>query len=238
MLMDEHALTDRASYGEAALSVRAEYTSQQANRYLDLLLAMDQLLMRIDALWLSGLVEAKQRASRGYEWQRRLIKLANRVRDLGDRARRYLQEEQARRAGKAESKVAGDGADAEQDASSIEPEPAPEARPAVAAEYGVDVRVYVVSEGPAKTSVSVVSVRRGLAVDSPAVVTGGPSLSTAVTRTTKFVETVRQTSATSGRSTRCGSGCCEITRRSHRRSCMRQTTTLLAPLSGRQQETQ
>lgn len=59
--MDEHALTDRASYGEAALSVTAEYTSPQANRYLDLLLAMDQLLMRIDALWLSGLVEAKQR---------------------------------------------------------------------------------------------------------------------------------------------------------------------------------
>lgn len=134
VLMDEHALTDRASYGEAALSVTAEYTSPQANRYLDLLLAMDQLLMRIDALWLSGLVEAKQRASRGYEWQRRLIKLANRVRDLGDRARRYLQEEQAKRAAKVKPEAATDGTDAEQDGSSIEPAPTSETRSAVGAE--------------------------------------------------------------------------------------------------------
>ena len=133
VLMDEHALTDRASYGEAALSVTAEYTSPQANRYLDLLLALDQLLMRIDALWLSGLVEAKERTTRGYEWQRRLIKLANRLRDLGDRGRRYLQEEQAKRAARVKPEATASGTDAEQDASSIEAEPASETRAAVGA---------------------------------------------------------------------------------------------------------
>ncbi len=89
VLMD-HAGIDSMPVYEEALATEAEITTPNAGQYLSLIESLDQFLMRLDALWLTGKVETKHRTARSHEWQRRLIKLAGRVRDLGDRTRKFL----------------------------------------------------------------------------------------------------------------------------------------------------
>ncbi len=54
--------------------------------------------MRYDALWLSGHIETQQRWTRCQNWQRRLTKVANRLRELGNRTRTGLTRESEKRA--------------------------------------------------------------------------------------------------------------------------------------------
>ncbi len=91
-LMEQCGITDLPSY-DGAKTIAAEYTSPFANQYLTLIEMMDQSLLRLDALWLTGQVETAQRTNRSYEWQRRLIKLANRIRALGDQTRSGLRKQ-------------------------------------------------------------------------------------------------------------------------------------------------
>lgn len=148
VLMDEHELSDRASYGDHALRIVAEYTTPQANQYLDLLLALDELLMRHDSLWLSGIIAPKERTVRGYEWQRRLIKLANRVRNLGDRTRQALNEEQTRRQAGAKPRAASDADSSDTTASPSDPTPT---QSSVEAESGSESDTDAPSAEPASS---------------------------------------------------------------------------------------
>ena len=79
-------------------SFDAQYSTPRAKEYLDLLRKMDQLLMRYDTLWLAGEITTHQRVSRSQNWQRRLIKVANRLRELGNRTRHGLTREAQLRA--------------------------------------------------------------------------------------------------------------------------------------------
>ena len=92
-LLDDAKLTDLAQY-ENIPEIRAAYSTPRAKEFLDLLLKMDQLLMRYDALWLSGHIETHQYWSRCHNWQRRLTKVANRLRELGNRTRTGLARQQ------------------------------------------------------------------------------------------------------------------------------------------------
>lgn len=92
-LLDDAKLTGLAEY-ENIPEIRAAYSTPRAKEFLDLLLKMDQLLMRYDALWLSGHIETHQYWSRCYNWQRRLTKVANRLRELGNRTRTGLARQQ------------------------------------------------------------------------------------------------------------------------------------------------
>lgn len=92
-LLDDAKLTDLAQY-ENIPEIRAAYSTPRAKEFLDLLLKMDQLLMRYDALWLSGHIETHQYWARCHNWQRRLTKVANRLRELGNRTRAGLARQQ------------------------------------------------------------------------------------------------------------------------------------------------
>ncbi len=85
-LIDDVKLTDLPEY-EGALESQAKFSTPRAKEYLNLILKLDQLLMRYDALWLAGFIETQPRVQRSYNWQRRLIKIANRLRELGNRTR-------------------------------------------------------------------------------------------------------------------------------------------------------
>lgn len=85
-LLDAVKLSDLPEY-EGALTTKAKYSTPRAKEYLDLLQKMDQLLMRYDALWLAGHIETQPRVARSQNWQRRMIKVANRLRELGIRTR-------------------------------------------------------------------------------------------------------------------------------------------------------
>ena len=99
-IMDEVKLTDLPTY-KGAQTVEVEYSTPRAKEFLNLLLQMDQLLTRYDALWLTGQIETQQRMQRSQNWQRRLIKIANRLRELGNRTRAGLAREMDKRAEKA-----------------------------------------------------------------------------------------------------------------------------------------
>lgn len=96
-LLDDVKLTDLAEY-EGVPTTKAAYSTPQAREFLDLLLKMDQLLMRYDALWLAQHIDTQQRWSRCQNWQRRLTKVANRLRELGNRTRAALTRESERQA--------------------------------------------------------------------------------------------------------------------------------------------
>lgn len=95
-LLDAVKLSDLPEY-EGALTTKAKYSTPRAKEYLDLLQQMDQLLMRYDALWLAGHIETQPRVARSQNWQRRMIKVANRLRELGIRTRASMTREADKR---------------------------------------------------------------------------------------------------------------------------------------------
>ena len=105
-IMDDVKLTELPTY-KGAQTVEAEYSTPRAKEFLNLLLQMDQLLTRYDALWLTGQIETQQRIQRSQNWQRRLIKIANRLRELGNRTRAGLTREMEKRTEKSEPTTAG-----------------------------------------------------------------------------------------------------------------------------------
>lgn len=104
-LLDDVKLSDLPEY-EGAVTTKAKYSTPRAKEYLDLLLKMDQLLMRYDALWLAGHIETQPRVARSQNWQRRMIKIANRLRELGNRTRAGLTREADKRNGAANGAAA------------------------------------------------------------------------------------------------------------------------------------
>lgn len=92
ILMDQHDLADMPNY-PSAMHAMVQFTSPQAAQFLRLLETADQLIMRMDALWLTGLAETKERTERSYMWQRRLIRTAGRLRHHAYAVRRYLRGE-------------------------------------------------------------------------------------------------------------------------------------------------
>jgi hypothetical protein len=118
-LMDSVKLTELPVY-KGAQTIQAEYSTPRAKEFLNLLTQMDQLLMRYDALWLNAHIETQPRVQRSQNWQRRLIKTANRLRELGNRTRAGLTREAERRTGKAAPAAAGQEAAAAPRAASTE----------------------------------------------------------------------------------------------------------------------
>lgn len=64
-----------------------EIRSPQIANFARLVAALDTLMIRIDALWINGLVSNKQRARATHQWQQRLIGLAGRLIGYEKRAR-------------------------------------------------------------------------------------------------------------------------------------------------------
>ncbi|MGI9294051.1 MAG: hypothetical protein ACR2PS_08725 [Pseudomonadales bacterium] len=96
VLMDQVGITQLGRY-DGAVSLSADYSTPQAKLYLDLVLSMDQLIMRMEALWLQGEIDTKSCKDRSYEWQRRLVKVANRIRQTGTSGKKKLDEAQEAR---------------------------------------------------------------------------------------------------------------------------------------------
>lgn len=64
-----------------------EIKSPQIANFARLVTKLDQLMLRVDALWINGLMPNKQRARTTYQWQQRLLGLAGRVIGYEKRAR-------------------------------------------------------------------------------------------------------------------------------------------------------
>lgn len=87
--MEQVAETQGIDLGAIAYTQPEEFeveiTTPKASQYLGLIREMDRLIGLIDVLWLSGVYNDTQYNAGSYQWQRRLIKLANRLRNLAQR---------------------------------------------------------------------------------------------------------------------------------------------------------
>lgn len=88
MIMEENGIREIPEY-TAPVTFELEISSPYAGRFVSLVKKTDSLLKLVDALWINGVFSAKQHENAAYQWQRRLIKTANRVIGL-DREMRSL----------------------------------------------------------------------------------------------------------------------------------------------------
>lgn len=91
------------------LDTTATYSTPRAREFLGLIQQMDQLLVLYDALWLTGFVDTQERLSRSQNWQRRLTKVTNRLRELANRTRGQLVRQADRMPGDEAAQGQGDG---------------------------------------------------------------------------------------------------------------------------------
>jgi hypothetical protein len=97
ILIDSVKLAETPNYTHP-LQTKAEYSTPRAKEYLDLLMKLDELLKRYDVLWLTGVIEPQARHQRSQMWKRRLTKIANRIRELGNQTRAGMARQQGERA--------------------------------------------------------------------------------------------------------------------------------------------
>lgn len=88
-----------------------------AMRYVGLIRLIDQVVPLIDALWISGVMDDKQRKEATFQWQQRLLRVGRRILDIERRAWRSAQTQ-----GKGEDVKANLGEDAKDDAASSDQE--------------------------------------------------------------------------------------------------------------------
>lgn len=94
--MERDGITDTGVYAAAA-TMDATITTPLAKRFLDLIQAVDTLIVRLDVLWLNDSIDTRNCKDRAYTWQRRLFKTANRIREHAHTARKAMQSELQRR---------------------------------------------------------------------------------------------------------------------------------------------
>jgi hypothetical protein len=87
----EHGVTGVPRYTHPTeLTVRI--VSPQVTQWAALVERLDELLVTLDALWLSGVIASRQRVDEAYQWQQRLLKLGRRIISIELRARRAMKE--------------------------------------------------------------------------------------------------------------------------------------------------
>lgn len=84
----DNAITTLPTYS-MPLEIDVEVSSPMANRYLQLLKKLDRVVQLLDSLWLAEHFTAKQKLRGTYEWQRKLVKVANQVREARNRAKSF-----------------------------------------------------------------------------------------------------------------------------------------------------
>ncbi|OGT89425.1 MAG: hypothetical protein A2286_06050 [Gammaproteobacteria bacterium RIFOXYA12_FULL_61_12] len=66
--------------------IDAEISTPRINRYLGLINQLDRVVGLISLLWLSGVRSDSQYSAECYLWQRNLLRLSNRIREIANRA--------------------------------------------------------------------------------------------------------------------------------------------------------
>jgi hypothetical protein len=121
-VLRDHAQVSEFPEYEDRLETTATFSTPRAREFLALIQQMDQLLMLYDALWLAGFAQTDERVHRSYNWQRRLIKITNRLRELANRTRVSLSRQAERPSAEsaAASAAGGDTGTAPLDGSSTD----------------------------------------------------------------------------------------------------------------------
>ena len=85
ILIDDAGLTDAPGFSNAQ-DLKVEVSTPQAGLFLTMIRELDKVVEMIGQLWLAGQFSNQQYTSGAYQWQRRLMRMANRIRTLSDRS--------------------------------------------------------------------------------------------------------------------------------------------------------
>jgi len=77
-LRTDHGVEEAPVYTHPG-EVRVQITSPLIHEYVGIIQALDQLMMRVDGLWLMGIFNNDQRANALFLWQRTILKLGRRL---------------------------------------------------------------------------------------------------------------------------------------------------------------
>jgi len=86
LLMENNGIEDMEASYTSPMSVCAKITSPRGSRFLTMIEELDIIACRLDCLWLSNLISDQQYSNAGYMWQRRIVRLANKIRSNTTRA--------------------------------------------------------------------------------------------------------------------------------------------------------
>lgn len=75
-LLEQNAIESTAASYTDPKTFEIEITTPSLSRFIRLVVALDELIGKIDILWLNGVLDSNQRTNASYQWQQRLIKLA------------------------------------------------------------------------------------------------------------------------------------------------------------------
>lgn len=114
-------ITTKANYSNVRVYT-AEYTSLYASRFVAILKELDKLTANIDILWLVGDFDSNQKSRAIYKWERAIVKMANRIKNLSQSLKKLTKQQGSSK--KAETKKAASKPEEKSDVSSpaVEPE--------------------------------------------------------------------------------------------------------------------
>ncbi len=85
-LIEDYGIERRATYTHPS-AYEIEITSPKVADFAELIKKLDTLIGLIDTLWIPKVLHNKQRNNAVYQWQQRLLKLADRITGIEKRAR-------------------------------------------------------------------------------------------------------------------------------------------------------
>lgn len=93
-LMDDHGIVESPHYTEAR-EIAVRVSSPQVGQYLMLVQKLDELVIRMDALWLMGVLTNQQRADGAYMWQQTILGMGRKISELQRRGTKTVGREKA-----------------------------------------------------------------------------------------------------------------------------------------------
>jgi hypothetical protein len=91
-LMDDHGILESPNYTQAR-EIRVAVSSPQVGQYLLLVQKLDELIARMDALWLMGVLSNQQRADASYHWQQTVLHMGRKIAELQRRGGKAIARE-------------------------------------------------------------------------------------------------------------------------------------------------
>jgi len=85
-LLENNGLSDVHTSYTFPKVLSVPVTSPRGAKFLWFVEMLDTIAARLDCLWISGLLTDKQYTNASFQWQRRVIRLANKIRNITSRA--------------------------------------------------------------------------------------------------------------------------------------------------------
>jgi len=89
VMLTENGINDFAAYSSPK-TLKLMIQAPEDNQFIKCLLILDQIIIRIDTLWLGAMITNKEKVTSTMMWKRNLARMANRVINLSNSMRKQI----------------------------------------------------------------------------------------------------------------------------------------------------